>query len=188
MELSHSRNFVRGTIDGMLTSFGTVIGASVSASPHVIIIAAIASGIASSFGNLSSAFTAETAEVYKEITHIGRKMAIDSKEIKSLQFFKSKISDTYKIAFIEGGATLAGSVLPLLPFFFALPPFGISVSKALIFAVVICLSLMFVLGGLIGKLSKENIIKMALKTGAFGIITFIVVFTVTKLLGVSGVV
>jgi predicted membrane protein (TIGR00267 family) len=168
------RNFVRGLIDGILTAFGIVIGASVSGSNRIVIITAITGGIADCFGNLASAVTAESADVYKEISELEKKMMIDKKEIKSLRLFKKKIKETYIRSIVDGVSTFFGVIIPISPFLI------FDVNLALQISTLISISFLFLLGMCIGKISKENMLKLGIKTFVFGIGAAIVCFLLTK--------
>ncbi|MCW1296229.1 MAG: VIT1/CCC1 transporter family protein [Candidatus Parvarchaeota archaeon] len=174
------RNFVRGLIDGILTAFGIVVGASISNSNTVIIITALSGGIADCFGNLASAVTAESADVYTEINELEKKMMIDKKEIKNMMFFKKKISETYLRSIVDAISTIVGVIIPITPFLFIN-----NINLALQMTILISVTSLFILGMLIGKISKENMLKLGIKTCFFGVAAAFVCFLLTKFLGAS---
>ncbi len=154
------RYFIRGLIDGSLSTLGVVIGASI-ASPLIIISAAFGGALANGFSNILGAFSAEYAIRYREFRELERHML---KGLSGTHLDAKTKKDIRKSGFLDGGATILGGFVPIIPFFLLAPAQALWVS---ITAVVV---LMALLGVLVGKISKENILwsmaKMVIFTAA----------------------
>lgn len=151
------RYFIRGLIDGSLSTLGIVIGASI-ASPIVIISAAVGGAVANGFSNILGAFSAEYAIRYRSFRELERHML---KDLEGTQLDEKTKKDIQKSGFVDGGSTMLGGVVPILPFLFLAPAQALLVSIA---AVVI---LMLMLGIVIGRISKENLVWSAAKMVIF---------------------
>ncbi|MBA7601962.1 hypothetical protein ES703_09047 [subsurface metagenome] len=137
------RYFIRGLIDGSLSTLGIVIGASIAIglSPEaarIIVAAGIGGGIANGLSNIIGAFAAEKTVAEKRIL------------LSSV---------------IDGLATIGGSVIPVLPFFIlpALP--------ALEWSIAVTLALFFSIGIYIGRVSRENLALSGFKMVLFAAAT-----------------
>lgn len=159
------RYFIRGLIDGSLSTLGIVIGASVAIglSPEatrIIVAAGIGGGIANGLSNILGAFAAEKTVAHKELKRIERAMLRRSTSKLYKKTEKKILSNSVR----DGLATIGGSVVPILPFFI-LPAL-----LALGWSVAVTLALFFSIGIYIGKISRENLaisgLKMALFAGA----------------------
>jgi len=142
------RYFIRGLIDGSLSTLGVVIGASI-ASPLIIISAAFGGALANGFSNILGAFSAEYAIRYREFRELERHML---KKLRGTHLDAKTKKDIRKSGFLDGGATILGGIIPIMPFLLLAPAQALWVS---ITAVVI---LMLLVGIVIGRLSRESIL------------------------------
>ena len=169
------RQLVRGFIDGSLSTLGVVIGAS-GAEISIIIAAGIGGGVANGLSNVFGAFTAERIEEEMQIVKIERAML---KNLKETEIYKSVRRKVLKKSLIDGVSTIFGSVIVVLPFFFALV-----LNASPFFATLVSIALTTVALGLIGlylgKLSKENLALSFAKMAAFGIVTAFLSMLVEK--------
>ncbi|WP_290899845.1 TIGR00267 family protein [Ferroglobus sp.] len=169
------RQLVRGFIDGSLSTLGVVIGAS-GAEISIIIAAGIGGGVANGLSNVFGAFTAERIEEEMQIVKIERAML---KNLKETEIYKSVRRKVLKKSLIDGVSTIFGSVIVVLPFFFALV-----LNASPFFATLVSIALTTVALGLIGlylgKLSKENLAISFAKMAAFGIVTAFLSMLVEK--------
>lgn len=160
------RYFLRGLIDGSLSSLGIVIGASTIglAAPgatRVIIAAGLGGGVANGLSNVLGAFTAEKAIVYKRFEEIERAMLKDD-ALRDTEIGKKMRKNIMSSGAIDGVATTSGAIIPIAPFFLLSP------LVALWTSISISLVLLFILGVYVGRISKENIVISGLKMAAFG--------------------
>jgi len=164
-----ARYFIRGLIDGSLSTLGIVIGASIAiglspeAARTIIIAAGIGGGIANGLSNIIGAFAAEKTVAHKELERVERAM-LKRGAIKNSELHRETEKKIISSSVIDGLATIGGSVIPVLPFFIlpALP--------ALEWSVAVTLAFFFVIGIYIGRVSRENLalsgLKMVLFAGA----------------------
>lgn len=151
--------FIRGFIDGALSTLGVVVGAS-SASPPVVIAAGLGGSVANSISNILGAFSASRARHDAQLREFERAMVW--KDLKGSLLERRIPKEAFKSGMIDGIATLLGGVVPVTPYFLAayVPPLLTSIGMVLF--------LIFLTGLYIGKLSRENILFSGLKMILFG--------------------
>ena len=173
------RYLIRGFIDGLLSTLGIVIGASTvigsgqASASQIIISAGLGGGVANGLSNLLGAFMGEKAALSKRYERLEKAMLKDGavKESKVDEEFRDKVLTS---GIIDGVSTMIGAVIPVIPFIFAVI-FGFNPLSALYSSLGLSVSLFFVLGAYIGKISRGNIFYSALKMGAFGGVTALIV-------------
>jgi len=170
--MSNVRYISRGLIDGALSVLGVVLGAAIGGDVKIIIAAGLGGGIANSLSNIFGALTAERAAVMVDLAKTEEHLVgsdVSLKETKIYERLKKKI---FTGGFLDGVFTFIGSIVPILPFFFA--PATIPLQTAVYLSIAVTLLMLFLLGIYLGKLSKENIIISGAKMAFFGLITAIV--------------
>ncbi len=159
-------HFVRGIIDGLLSTLGVVIGAS-TADKAIILAAGIGGAVANGVSNFLGAFSSEE---YKGQLHIQKiESAMLSKGIEESVIGKNMKKEIVKAGLLDGGSTIIGGFIPVLPFIFLDP------GQALLWSVLSTVLTLFVLGAYIGKVSKKWIILSGLKLMILGILTALLV-------------
>jgi len=161
------RHVTRGLIDGSLSMLGVSLGAAISGDPRIVMAAGLGGAIANSISNITGAVTAERADVMKKLAKYERAMVGSEIDLKKTKIYEKEKKRILKGGLIDGAATFAGSIVPIAPYFL----FGID--NGVIVSVGLTLTLLFVLGVYIGKLSKENIIIAGTKMALFGVVTAI---------------
>ena len=151
--------FVRGLIDGSLSTLGVVIGAS-TASPMVVIAAGFGGTLANGISNILGASAAERAEEGLELRKIEKAMV--RKNLKNSVLHSEASKEAMKAGAFDGFATILGGSLPVLPYLL-LPP-----HLALISSVTLVLTVLLVLGIYIGRLSRESLLFSGVKMAFFG--------------------
>ncbi len=160
-------NFIRGIIDGALSTLGVVIGAS-TGDVSLVIAAGTGGAVANGVSNILGAFTAERAHKYEKLNQIEQAMV--EKNLKKSVLEQHLKKETTKAGFVDGFATIIGGMIPVIPFLFIEP------ATALIVSIIIVLLLLFGLGVYVGKVSRDNMILSGIKLVVFGIITAGMVF------------
>ncbi len=156
-------NFIRGFIDGALSTLGVVIGAS-SGNASIIIAAGTGGAVANGISNILGAYTASRADRYREMGEIER--AMGHRSLRHSVLADKINSETTKRGIIDGIATILGGMMPVTPYII-----GINPSTALFVSAGITLSLMFALGLYMGKVSKESLILSGTKLLVLGAVT-----------------
>ncbi|ACX72399.1 protein of unknown function DUF125 transmembrane [Methanocaldococcus vulcanius M7] len=154
---AETRYIVRGLIDGSLSALGVVIGASGSADASVIIAAGLGGGIANGLSNILGAFTAEKASLERERIQKEKSLLKKSGYLKKSVIYQKAIRETMICGLIDGISTTIGSALPVVPFFV------FDIKTALYVAIGITITILFILGVFIGKISRENVIISGIK-------------------------
>ncbi len=165
--------FLRGFIDGSLSTLGVVIGAS--AAPDAVIIAAAVGGtLANGMSNLLSAFAAEGAEQYQELRRTEEAMV--SRDMRGTEPDRQISRRTLRAGATDGLATIVGGGIPILPYLFLTP------SEAMLVATGTVVAGVAAIGAYIGRLSRRNIVLSALKMAILCVAVAIVVYLVQSLI------
>lgn len=169
------RYFVIGAFDGALTILGVILGAYVGeghAHPdlakHLIIGAGLAGGIALAVSSTVGAYEAERVE--HMLTHQQLEKAM-LRPVEGSRKEAMRVSISVS-AVVHGVAPLLAAFVPLVPFFF------LSLDLAVITAIVMTLSFLFVLGAYLGSLIKEMIVYTGLRFVVAGLATAIILILI----------
>ena len=104
-------HFVRGIIDGLLSTLGVVIGAS-AADKAIILSAGIGGAVANGVSNFLGAFSSEE---YKGQLHIQKiEEAMLSRGIEESEIGKSMKKERIKAGLLDGSSTIIGGFIPVL--------------------------------------------------------------------------
>jgi predicted membrane protein (TIGR00267 family) len=160
------RQLIRGFIDGALSTLGVVIGAS-GAQFTIIITAGVGGGVANGLSNLFGALTAERAAEEMRISKIERSML---REMKDTTIYGEVKKKAILGGLTDGMATVAGSIVPVLPFVVALY-IGASVFSATMTAIALTTFCLSLIGIYLGKISRGSLMISALKMVVMGLVT-----------------
>lgn len=149
-----TKNFLRGFIDGALSTLGIVIGAS-SGATSLVLAGALGGTLANGISNILSALSAESMEKYEELTKVEGAMV--SRRMQGSELERRLARESNTGAVVDGIATIAGGALPILPYVFA------DRSRALPISIGLVMLAVFVVGLWLGKVSKRSILFSALK-------------------------
>ncbi|MCD6414342.1 MAG: TIGR00267 family protein [Candidatus Diapherotrites archaeon] len=162
-------NFVRGLVDGSLSTLGVVIGAS-TGSVQIILAAGLGGTVANGISNILGAFSAEKAVAYEELNGIEKAMV--KKNLKGSILQRTVEGEVVKAGFVDGGATIVGGLIPVMPFILLPSQVALPVSIALV------LVLLFFLGVYLGKVSKENLIFSGTKMVIYSIVIAVLAYAI----------
>jgi len=163
------KHFIRGIVDGSLATLGVVIGAS-AAIPPIIVAAALGGVMANGVANSLSAFSSEKVFQFAELRKTEKSMVRKSLKGSTPEHMKSRA--TVRASLTDGLATIVGGSIPIIPYL--LLPAAI----AMLISICSVISIVFIIGLYIGKLSKENILVSALKMVFFGIAVVAIAYLV----------
>jgi len=162
------RYFVIGFFDGVLTVMGMLIGAYLSGiSSKAVISAGIATSLALGISSGWGAFEAERVE--QKVAAMEKRKSLlrfsdDYCLIDEAHDFAMKVS-----AVVHAVAPVPAGIIPLIPYAF------LPAKEAFLYAVSIGLTLLFLVGVMLGRISKENLIKSGLRLVLAGILTLVFV-------------
>ncbi|MBO8182286.1 MAG: VIT1/CCC1 transporter family protein [Archaeoglobus sp.] len=161
------RYFVIGFFDGVLTILGMIMGAHLSgqATSEIIISAGIATGLALGISSGWGAYEAEKIEQTIMMREKQRALLVK----KSSAVSRAHVFATYISSLVHAIAPIPAAYLPLIPYFF------MRADDALIPSIVVGLTSLFIVGALMGKISKRNILIAGLRMMLAGLITLAVV-------------
>lgn len=162
------RYFIIGFFDGLITIAGMIIGAFISGHnvPELIIpvgfATALALGISSSWG----AFEAERVE--QKALKKRREKAIISR-LEGTVLNEAHNFATFFSSFVHGIAPILGALILIFPYLF-LSPF-----EAFKASMILCSSIVFLLGIIMGKMAEENVFINGIRMLVLGILVLLVV-------------
>ena len=172
--------------DGVLPLLGIILAGLIATGMQELFIvfettllAALGTGIAHFISGFGGTYLAESAE--------GKQVIEELKESKGSMLSRSAIisvehETTLFLSFIKGIVPAGSVILTISPMFLALLGW-IDYIGSFIASISIGLILLFLLGLLLGRISKSNIWISALKTLMAGLLTLLVLFVVSLLTG-----
>jgi predicted membrane protein (TIGR00267 family) len=164
------RYFVIGAFDGALTVLGIIIGGAafgdLEAHKGLILSAAVGAAIALAVSSAVGAYEAERVEKKLDLRTIERAMlARLSEEHREAFRFAALLS-----ALVHGIAPLLAALLPVIPFVL------VDAGTAVLAAIVITLTILFLLGAYLGNLVRERALLTGLRFAAAGAGTAVVLW------------
>ncbi len=163
------RYFVLNGFDGILTVLGITAGSFSTnvGNPKVLITSCIGSAIALGVSGVSGAYITEKAERLKEFKELQDTMISDLKD----SIHKKNVTHrSIAISVVNGASPFLLALLSTVPYFFALTEV-LNMRIAYYLSASISLLLLGILGGFLGKISKESLISYGMKMVGVGVIT-----------------
>ena len=138
-----------GTMDGLITILGVVIGiATATENAGAVIVAGLVAGLANAFGNTFGFYASELAE---RAEHIQEKQRLNS------------MTETRRSTILAFTHSVGSTIVIVAPF--AVLDLNHAIIASLIFASV----LLFTLGGFVGKFSHASAVKFGVRYVALGL-------------------
>jgi predicted membrane protein (TIGR00267 family) len=175
------RYFVMNAFDGALTMLGVIIGAYMAGilNPMPIISSGVAGSIAMGTSGFSGAYMTEKAERTKKLKELEKSMLTD---MSNGLHFKSYRFAAIFAAIVDGVSPALAAMLVVSPFF--LVQFGVlNTLSAFYSSITLTLISLMLLGLYLAKICDENMIKYGLQMLFVGVITAILCFITSILLG-----
>ncbi len=168
-----TRLLVGGVIDGCLTATGIAFGAAfATADTRLVVIVILSAAFSNVIASTFATVTGELAEVASWSRILGRKMRLARDKVSSLSVVKEFRREALTNWVVGGVGIVSGSTLPALPFFF------FHAREAIGITAVISAAILFGIGGFIGRLNEENIIKSGLMVLAVGTVTAAITYSI----------
>jgi predicted membrane protein (TIGR00267 family) len=158
------RYFAMNAFDGAMTSLGVVIGAYISHidEPMTVIGVILVSGIAMAVSGFSGTYMTESAERVKSLNELEDAMLTNLEDT-----IYGKASRVFA-ALVDGSAPFIASLPSVIPFYLStmgLLPMGLAFTVSIAAA----LTILFLLGVFLGRLSESNIIYSGVKMVVAGV-------------------
>jgi predicted membrane protein (TIGR00267 family) len=149
------RYFVLNAFDGALTVLGIIMGSYLVGvkDPHIVIGASFGACLAMGVSGFWGAYMAEKAERTRALKDLEMALFINLKN--TLLEKASKIA-TLWIAFVDGISPTVVALSAITPFLLSYTSL-ISFETAFYASITIILTILFILGAFLGKISRENI-------------------------------
>lgn len=172
------RYFAMNAFDGVLTIIGVLMGhyAAGVEDAMIVVTTGLTTSVAIGISGLWGSFLTESAERKREIDELSESTLTDQNGSK---IGKASRFAAVAVALVDGLSPFLASLVVLIPFFFA----GLFKDIHYIYfaSIGFALLVLFGLGIFLGKISKQNLVVMGLKTLAAGIISILI----SNLLGTS---
>ena len=172
------RYFAMNAFDGVLTIIGVLMGhyAAGVDDPVIVVTTGLTTSFAIGISGLWGSFLTESAERKRGIDEISRSTLTDQNGSK---IGKASRFAAVAVAIIDGVSPFVASIVVLIPFFFA--NLFNNIHYVYYVAIGFALLVLFALGMFLGKISKQNLIIMGLRTLAAGLVSILI----STLLGTS---
>ena len=172
------RYFAMNAFDGVLTIIGVLMGhyAAGVEDAMVVVTTGLTTSVAIGISGLWGSFLTESAERKREIDELSKSTLIDQNGSK---IGKASRFAAVAVALVDGLSPFFASLIVLIPFFFA--GFFKNIHYIYFASIGFALLVLFGLGMFLGKISKQNLFVMGLKTLAAGIVSILI----SNLLGTS---
>ncbi len=172
------RYFAMNAFDGVLTIIGVLMGhyAAGVDDPMIVVTTGLTTSVAIGISGLWGSFLTESAERKRGIDEISRSTLTDQNGSK---IGKASRFAAIAVAIIDGVSPFVASIVVLIPFFFA--NLFVNIHYVYYVSIGFALLVLFGLGMFLGKISKQNLIMMGLRTLAAGLVSILI----STLLGTS---
>jgi predicted membrane protein (TIGR00267 family) len=171
------RVFINNTFDGVITVLGIILAfffAGIN-QPSIIIVSCLGSGIAMGVSGIFSSYLIETSERNLKIKNLEKQLL---KSLKSTKISKKSKRLAVIVALFDGLSPIIATIILLIPFFLN----GlIGVESAYLFTFSESIILMILLGALIGKFGRTDIIRNVFKTLGAGVTLTIILYLIELL-------
>ncbi|MEM2139142.1 MAG: hypothetical protein QXM96_03235 [Candidatus Woesearchaeota archaeon] len=165
------RYFAMNSFDGLLTIIGVIVGNFIAKvnEPKIIISTGLGVCIAMGISGIWGTYLTEEAERKKKLLDL-EKMTLS--DLEHTKIAKAEKIATILISLVDGLSPFLSAFLVILPFFFVNL---IGLKIAYYFAIGIAFSLLMIIGGFLGYISKQNIFIWGLKMVFAGLISSIII-------------
>jgi len=160
---------VFGTMDGLITILGVVIGiATATQNADAVIVAGLVAGLANAFGNTFGFYASELAE---RAEHIQEKQRLNS------------MTETRRSTILAFTHSVGSTIVIVTPFSV------LGLTNAIFLSLIFACLLLFALGGFVGKFSHASRLRFGIRYVALGLVgaglSFVVGEVVRSLLTVG---
>jgi len=161
------RYFAMNAFDGAMTSLGVVIGAYISniLDPRAIIGVIIVSGIAMAVSGFSGTYMTESAERSRSLNELEDAMLVDLED--TIYGHASRFVSLFA-AFVDGSAPFIASIPAVVPFYLSLVGL-LPIGLAFYASIGASLSILFLLGVFLGRISEGNLLYSGVKMVVAGL-------------------
>jgi predicted membrane protein (TIGR00267 family) len=161
------RYFAMNAFDGAMTSLGVVIGAYISniLDPRAIIGVIIVSGIAMAVSGFSGTYMTESAERSRSLNELEDAMLVDLED--TIYGHASRFVSLFA-AFVDGSAPFIASIPAVVPFYLSLVGL-LPIGLAFYVSIGASLSILFLLGVFLGRISEGNLLYSGVKMVVAGL-------------------
>jgi predicted membrane protein (TIGR00267 family) len=178
------RYLAMNAFDGALTMLGLILGGLLTINPlnfqpgfTAVLLAAMGTSMAMAISGFSGSYLAESAERDREVEDLGRAMLTD---MSDSMYAKAGKTTSVVVALVDGASPAIAAFIIIIPLLFV-PGGYVDYRSAFYVSIGICMLLLFVLGLFLGAVSKKNMWSYGAKTLFAGIMTAILMLTVTWL-------
>ena len=169
LKVAINRNFIRGLMDGSLTTLGVIIASLKT--PEVLAVVGLGVAVANSLSNACGGYVSEKTERIKTHMKFEKAMLIDRGIAKTVHMTRAEKSSLIRGLWDSLG-TFVGAMIPVTCVLLIQWPLGI------ILGTVIPVILYIALGVWMSMLSKEHVIVSVMKTTMFALGTVVLCYLI----------
>jgi len=165
------RYFAMNAFDGVLTIIGVLMGhyAAGVEDPRIVVTTGLTTSVAIGISGLWGSFLTESAERKREMDELSRRTLRDQNGSK---IGKASRFAAVAISLVDGFSPFLASLIVLIPFFFS--NLFSNIHYVYFTAIGFALLVLFGLGMFLGRISKQNLFAMGMKTLAAGLISILI--------------
>ena len=166
------RYSVMNAFDGALTALGVVFGGYITSlsDPLSTLLVILSTGVAMSVSGFSCAYMTESAERQRELDELEQAMLTD---LGDSVYGKASTRVSILAAIVDGLAPFTPVVVAASPF--ALSAAGLfSIQQSYVASIGVLLSILFLLGVYLGRISNKRLVPMGIKMVVSGIVVAVI--------------
>lgn len=171
-----SRYVALGSLDGILTVMSISLTAAIvgmssggNVNPWTVGLTGLSGGIAIALSNGFGSYVGEEAEEGKYIRELESNMLLEERTLDDTLIHQQARYRVFMSMLTHGSASFMGSFIPSIPFFI----FS-DIYTALTVTLIVCFTMMIILGCYLGKISRESMSKTTLKIISVGVLIVII--------------
>lgn len=171
------RYFALNSFDGVLTISGILIATFFAGiyNLNMILASCIGASVALAVSGISGALIIEHSERKGQIKKLEKNIGMS---LKKTDIHKAHLFAAIVLALVNGLSPLLTASILIIPFFL-----GINIKTAYFASFLISTLLLFSIGLFLGTISKEKLIKSGFKMLLIGIVCFVILFLIERLMG-----
>ncbi len=165
LKIENGIHIILGSLVGILTVQGVIIGASVFGDTSFIINAALGGAVALALANCAGSYVTRIAKEYDKLSRLEKPLlrSLDNTKIKKLTE-----KNVLVCSISMGSASFIGSLIPILPFIFL-------ETRRLEVSIGLSITALALLGIYSGKILKQNILLHLIRiAGPGGVIILVI--------------
>tara|TARA_Y100000310_G_C20682421_1_gene816756 strand:- start:1067 stop:1663 length:597 start_codon:yes stop_codon:yes gene_type:complete len=168
------RYFAMNGFDGALTTLGIVFGSYLAGvhEPKIVLFTAMTASVAMAVSGFWGTYLTEKSERMQDLLHLESKMLIN---LDNTKLSRAADMASWEASFVNGTSPFLMAIIIATPFLLARYAF-IGLTTAYYAAFALAITILFLLGAFLGRVSNQNIFIMGAKMVAAGAFSILIAF------------